>query len=53
MKDSFTLIRTAGLGEITQVRASGGGTKGAVWRLILACVLEAVLVTVCTTEGAA
>ncbi len=28
LKDSFTLIQNAGLGEITQVRASGGGTKG-------------------------
>src|SRR5690349_4785079 len=36
-----------------QVRASGGGTKGALWRQILASVLEAELVTVNTTEGAA
>ncbi|HMD82410.1 MAG TPA: xylulokinase, partial [Anaerolineales bacterium] len=27
LKDSFTLIQNAGLGAITQVRASGGGTK--------------------------
>jgi xylulokinase len=53
LKDSFTLIQTAGLGKITQVRASGGGTKGALWRQILASVLEAELVTVNTTEGAA
>jgi xylulokinase len=53
LKDSFTLIQNAGLGEITQVRASGGGTKGALWRQILASVLEAELVTVNTTEGAA
>jgi xylulokinase len=53
LKDSFTLIRNAGLGAITQVRASGGGTKGALWRQILASVLEAELVTVNTTEGAA
>jgi xylulokinase len=53
LKDSFTLIRNAGLGEIRQVRASGGGTKGALWRRILASVLEAELVTVNTTEGAA
>jgi xylulokinase len=53
LKDSFTLIQNAGLGEITQVRASGGGTKGALWRQILAAVLEAELVTVNTTEGAA
>jgi len=52
LKDSFTLIQNAGLGAITQVRASGGGTKGALWRQILASVLEAELVTVNTSEGA-
>ncbi|MGA7194071.1 MAG: xylulokinase [Anaerolineales bacterium] len=53
LKDSFTLIQNAGLGKIVQVRASGGGTKSALWRQILASVLEAELVTVNTTEGAA
>ena len=53
LKDSFTLILNAGLDTITQVRASGGGTKGALWRQILASVLEAELVTVNTAEGAA
>src|SRR5271157_4970062 len=53
LKDSFTLIQKAGLGKITQVRASGGGTKSALWRQILASTLEAELVTVNTTEGAA
>jgi len=53
LKDSFTLIQNAGLGAITQVRASGGGTKSSLWRQILASVLEAELVTVNTTEGGA
>ena len=53
LKDSFTLIQNAGLGGITQVRASGGGTKGALWRQIFASVLDAELVTINTTEGAA
>jgi len=53
LKDSFVLIQKAGLGSITQVRASGGGTKGALWRQILASVLDAELVTVNTAEGAA
>ena len=53
LKDSFTLIQDAGLGTISQVRASGGGTKGALWRQILASVLQAELVTVNTSEGAA
>ena len=53
LKDSFTLIQNAGLGKITQVRASGGGTKGALWCQILASALEAELVTVNTSEGTA
>jgi xylulokinase len=53
LKDSFTLIQNAGLGKIAQVRASGGGTKGALWRQILASVLNAELVTVNTSEGGA
>jgi xylulokinase len=53
LKDSFTLIKNAGLGSISQVRASGGGTKSALWRQILASVLNAELVTVNTTEGGA
>ncbi len=53
LKDSFTLIKNAGLGDITQVRASGGGIKSALWRQILASVLETELVTTNTNEGAA
>jgi xylulokinase len=53
LKDTFTLIQNAGLGKIAQVRASGGGTKGALWRQIMASVLNAELVTVNTTEGGA
>lgn len=53
LKDCFALIQNAGLGAIAQVRASGGGVKGTLWRQILASVLDAELVTVNTTEGAA
>jgi xylulokinase len=53
LKDSFTLIQNTGLGKIMQVRGSGGGTKGALWRQILASVLNAELVTVNTTEAGA
>ena len=53
IKDSFTLIQEAGLGEITQVRISGGGAKSPVWRQIMADILGVELVTVNTTEGAA
>ena len=53
LKDSFSLIQNAGLEGITQIRASGGGTKSTLWRQIMASVLNAELVTVNTTEGGA
>lgn len=53
IKDSFTLIQASGLGEIEQVRISGGGAKSPLWRQIMADVLGVELVTVNTTEGAA
>jgi len=53
LKDCFKLIQNAGLGKIEQIRASGGGTKGKLWRQILADVLESELVMVNTSEGAA
>ncbi len=53
LRDSMELVRSAGLGRIEQVRVSGGGAKSALWRQILADVMNAELVTVNTTEGAA
>ena len=53
LKDSFELIRAAGLGEIRQVRISGGGARSLLWRRTLASAFETELVTVNTTEGAA
>jgi xylulokinase len=49
----FCLMRDAGLGEIAEVRVSGGGAKSLLCRQILSDVLEAEIVTVNTTEGAA
>jgi len=53
LKDGFELMRAAGLGAAEQVRVSGGGAKSALWRGILASILDADLATVNTTEGAA
>lgn len=53
LRDSFTLIEGSGLPQANQVRISGGGARSAAWRQILANILNAELVTVNTTEGAA
>jgi xylulokinase len=53
LRDSFELMRGAGLTEINQVRVTGGGAKSPLWRQILADVFSAEIVTVNTTEGAA
>ncbi|MEO7000681.1 MAG: xylulokinase [Ktedonobacterales bacterium] len=53
VRDMLELLRSTGLGEISELRVSGGGARGALWRRILASVLETELVSAPTTEGAA
>lgn len=53
LRDSFELMKNAGLANVTQVRVTGGGARSLLWKQILADVLGADVVTVNTTEGAA
>ncbi len=53
LRDGFELLKSTGIGEVQQVRVSGGGAKSSLWRSILSNVLDLELVTVTTTEGAA
>jgi xylulokinase len=53
LRDNFELMKSAGLADITQVRASGGGVKSLLWQQILADVLQVEIVTINTAEGAA
>lgn len=53
LADGMQLMRGAGVADVTQIRASGGGVNSALWRSILADVLGAEIATVNTTEGAA
>ena len=53
LRDGLDLMVDAGVPVPSQIRASGGGTASALWRQILADVLNAEIATVGTTEGAA
>lgn len=53
LRDGLDLMTEAGVPKPESIRASGGGTRSALWRQILADVLEARIDTVTTEEGAA
>ncbi len=53
LRDGLELMRASGVGEIGQIRASGGGTRSPLWRQILADVLGSEIATTDTAEGAA
>ena len=53
LRDSFEMMKCAGLENISQVRVTGGGARSPLWRQILADVFGAEIVTVNAEEGAA
>jgi len=53
LKDSLELMRTVGVTGFDEIRATGGGSKSALWRQILADVLEMPVMTTSSSEGAA
>ena len=53
LRDGLDLMIGAGMSVPVQIRASGGGTRSALWRQILADVLGAEIAAVSTEEGAA
>jgi xylulokinase len=53
LRDSFELMKEAGLSVVNQVRVTGGGARSPLWMQILADVLGVELVTVSSKEGAA
>lgn len=53
LADGLDLMRRAGVADVGQIRASGGGIASELWRQILADVLGAEIATVTTSEGAA
>ncbi len=53
LRDSFELMKNIGLKKVDQVRITGGGAKSALWRQILADILNTPICTVDSEEGAA
>jgi xylulokinase len=53
LRDSYELMRSAGLGQIDHVRITGGGARNPNWLQIIADILDTSIFTVDSKEGAA
>jgi xylulokinase len=53
LRDSLELMRSIGLADASEIRATGGGSRSPLWRQIVADVLGTSVVTTSSTEGAA
>jgi len=53
LRDSLELTRNLGVPVSAPIRATGGGSRGALWRRILADVFREPMATTSTSEGAA
>ncbi|MPZ68075.1 MAG: xylulokinase [Actinobacteria bacterium] len=53
LRDSLALMDEVGLARSNEVRVTGGGSRSALWRQILADVMATTVVTTSTSEGVA
>lgn len=53
LRDSYELMKEAGLKNMEQVRITGGGAKSLIWRQIIADIFNAEIVSINSEEGAA
>lgn len=53
LRDSLELMRSVGVSDPSEIRATGGGSRSLLWRQVLADVLGATVVTTSSSEGAA
>jgi len=53
LRDSYELMKEAGLKDMEQIRITGGGAKSLIWRQIIADIFNTEIVSINSEEGAA
>jgi len=53
LRDSYELMKEAGLKNMEQIRITGGGAKSLIWRQIIADIFNTEIVSINSEEGAA